>query len=106
MLGATALALLTGFWRPRTWLTVAAIIVIVGGAAAGAVAIGVHETIIPWIAAIAAALGFAAIRVSVLIRRVNQRMRENRRVIDALTQIDSATGSSARTRAGSGCARR
>jgi GGDEF domain-containing protein len=95
MLGATALALLIGFWRPRMWLAVAAIIVIVGGAMAESVAIRASETTIPWIAAstaMAAALGFLAIWVSILIRRVYQRMRENRRVIDALTQIDPATG--------------
>lgn len=95
MLGATALALLIGFWRPRMWLAVAAIIVIIGGATAGAVAIRASETTIPWIAAsaaIAAALGFLAIWVSVLIRRVYRQMREHRRVIDALTQIDPATG--------------
>ncbi len=95
MLGATALALLMGFWRPRMWLAIPAIFIVAGGAAAGAVAVETNETTIPWIVAsgaIAAALGFLAIWVSVMLRTVVRRMRENRRVIDALTQIDPATG--------------
>lgn len=93
MLGATALAFLMGFWRPRLWLAIPAILIFAVGGAAGA--IRTRETAILWIAvsgAIAAALGFLAIGVSILIRRVYQRMREHRRVIDALMQIDPATG--------------
>jgi GGDEF domain-containing protein len=95
ILGATALTLLMGFWRPRMWLAIAAIIIIAGGAATGAVAIKTGGTTVLWIAvsaAIAAALGFLAIWVSTLLRRIYRRMSETRRVIDALTQIDPATG--------------
>lgn len=95
MLGATALGLLIGFWSPRMWLAIAAIIVIAGVAAAWAVTVKTSETSAFWIAAsaaVAAILGCGAIRVSILLRRLYRRMRDNRRVIDALTQIDPTTG--------------
>lgn len=95
LLGATALSLLIGFWRPRIWLAVVAVFVVAGGAAAGAAAIKTKETSVLWIAAsgvIVAVLGLIAIWVSTLLRRVHRRMREDRRIIEALTQIDPATG--------------
>lgn len=95
LLGATALSMLIGFWRPRMWFAIAAILIVAGGAAAGALAIKTKETTVLWIAAsaaIAAVLGLLAIWVSTHLRRVHRRLRENRRVIEALTQIDPATG--------------
>ncbi|MHB8647158.1 MAG: GGDEF domain-containing protein [Thermomicrobiales bacterium] len=95
MLAATGLSLLIGVWRPRIWATVPAVLVVAGGAAAAAYALRANDTSLLWIAitaAIVAALGIGAIWVSSLLRGVYRRMRENRRVIEALTQIDPATG--------------
>ncbi|MGI8691037.1 MAG: GGDEF domain-containing protein [Thermomicrobiales bacterium] len=95
MLVATGLSLLIGVWRPRIWATIPAILIVAGGAVAAAYMIETNGTSLVWIAmsgAIIAVLGFGAIWVSSLLRRVYHRMRENRRVIEALTQIDPATG--------------
>lgn len=95
LIGATALCVLIGFARPRLWLAIPAIIIVAGGAAASAAAIAPPATTALWItigAMTAAALGFLAIWVSTRLRRVYRRMRENRRVIGALTQIDPSTG--------------
>jgi GGDEF domain-containing protein len=95
MIGATALCLLIGFSRPRLWLAIPAIIIVAGGTAVGAAAI---ETVKPsafWVvigAMIAAALGALSFWVSARFRRIYRQMRENRRIIDALTQIDPSTG--------------
>ena len=95
MLVATGLSLLIGVWRPRIWATIPAILIVAGGAVAAAYLVATNGTSHFWIAiggAIIAVLGFGAIWVSSLLRRVYRRMRENRRVIEALTQIDPATG--------------
>ncbi|GEM_PF-6854223 len=95
MIAATGLSLLIGVWRPRIWATIPAVLVVAAGAAAAAYALRPSETALRWImiaGAIVAALGFGAIWVSSLLRGVYRRMRENRRVIEALTQIDPATG--------------
>ncbi len=95
MLVATGLSLLIGVWRPRLWATIPAILIVAGGAVAATYALGTKGASLLWIVisgAIVAALGFGAIWVSSLLRRVYRRMRENRRMIEALTQIDPATG--------------
>ena len=95
LLGATALCLLIGFWRPRMWLAIVASLAIAGGATVVSLAIKTKETTVLWIvgsAAIAAVLGLLAIWVSTHLRRVHRLLRENRRIIDALTQIDPVTG--------------
>lgn len=95
MLGATGLCTAIGFWRPRMWLAIPAVLIVAGGAAAGAWALLTTGTTTTWIAvsgAIAAILGLLAIGVSVLLRRVYRRLREHRRAIDALSQIDPNTG--------------
>ncbi len=94
LLAATGLSLLIGTWRPRMWVTIPAILIVAIGAAAGAYVLDTKTSLL-WLiigGAIAAALGFVAIWVSSLLRRVYRRMRENRRVIEALTQIDPTTG--------------
>jgi GGDEF domain-containing protein len=95
MLVATGLCLLIGVWRPRIWATIPAILIVAGGAVAVAYARKTNDQSLIWIViggAIAAVLGFGAIWVSSLLRRTYRRMRESRRVIEALTQIDPATG--------------
>lgn len=95
MLAATGLSLLLGIWQPRTGATIPALLIVAAGATAGAYAIATNGTSRFWIAmsgVIVALLGFGAIWVSSLLRRVYRRMRENRRVIESLTQIDPATG--------------
>src|SRR3954470_24284029 len=39
LLGATALCAVIGFWRPRMWLAIPAILIVAGGAVAGALAL-------------------------------------------------------------------
>lgn len=95
MLAATSLSLLIGVWHPRIWATIPAILIVAGGAVAVAYLLKANGTSLFWLAiggAIIAVLGFGAIWVSSLLRRVYRRMRENRRVIEALTQIDPTTG--------------
>jgi GGDEF domain-containing protein len=95
MLIATGLSLLIGVWHPRVSAAIPAILVVAGGAVAAAYAIGTSATSLFWLAiseVIVAVLGFGAIWVSSLLRRIYRRMRENRRVIEALTQIDPASG--------------
>ncbi len=63
MIAATCLCLLIGFWRPRLWLTIPAILLVAGGATAGALALKTSETTTLWIAisgAIIAVLGLVA----------------------------------------------
>jgi GGDEF domain-containing protein len=95
MLAATGLSLLLGVWRPRMWTAIAAVLVVAGGATVVAYVIATNGGPRFWIAiggAIVAVLGFGAIWVSSLLRRIYRRMRENRRIIEALTQIDPTTG--------------
>lgn len=95
MLIATGLSLLIGVWRPRIRASIPAILIVAIGAVAAAYAIETSATSLFWLAisgAIVAVLGFGAIWVSSLFRRIYRRMRENRRVIEALTQIDPASG--------------
>jgi len=95
MLVATSLSLLIGDWFPRIRATISAILIVAGGAAAAAYVLKPNGASLFWIAmsgAIIAVLGFGAIWVSSLLRRVYRRMRESRRVIEALTQIDPTTG--------------
>ncbi len=95
MLAATGLSLLLGVWSPRMWTAIAAVLVVAGGATVLAYVIATNGGPRFWIAiggAIVAVLGFGAIWVSSLLRRIYRRMRENRRIIEALTQIDPTTG--------------
>jgi len=95
MLAATGLSLLIGIWRPHRWATIPAILLVAGGAAAAAVVLRAGGTSLLWIVVagvIIAALGLGAIWVSALLGDIYRRMRENRRVIEALTQIDPTTG--------------
>jgi GGDEF domain-containing protein len=95
MLVATGLGLLLGVWRPRMWTTIAALLIVAGGATVVAYVIATNGVSRFWIAiggAIVVVLGFGAIWVSSLLHHTYRRMRENRRVIEALTQIDPATG--------------
>jgi GGDEF domain-containing protein len=95
MLAATGLSLLLGVWSPRMWTAIAAVLVVAGGATVVAYVIATNGGPRFWIAiggAIVAVLGFGAIWVSSLLRRIYRRMRENRRIIEALTQIDPTTG--------------
>ncbi len=95
MLAATGLVLLIGVWRPAMWITIPAIVVIGILAVGAAYALDTDNTSLIWLiigGAIVAALGCGAVWVSSLLRRVYRRMRENRRMIEALTQIDPTTG--------------
>ncbi len=95
LLAATGLSLLVGVWRPRMWATIPAILVLAMGAVAAAYFLDPDNAPLVWLivgGAIVVALGFGAIWVSSLLRRVYGRMRDNRRVIEALTQIDPTTG--------------
>ncbi|MDQ6601984.1 MAG: diguanylate cyclase [Chloroflexota bacterium] len=95
MLAATGLGLLIGVWRPSVWITIPVIVVIGVVAVVAAYALDTDDTSLIWLiigGAIVAALGCGAVWVSSLLRRVYRRMRENRRAIEALTQIDPTTG--------------
>ena len=95
MLVATGLSLLLGVWHPRTAAIVAAILVVAVGATVIASLLRAGGTSLVWsviAGASVAVLGFGAIWVSSQLRRTDRRMRENRRVIEALTQIDPETG--------------
>lgn len=95
MIAATGLSVLCGFWRPRMWVALVGVALITAGAAAGAYALKTAATTLLWIgvgAAIVLALGLLSIWVSTRLRHVHKRMMDNRRIIDALTQIDPATG--------------
>jgi GGDEF domain-containing protein len=95
MVVATGLSLVIGVWRPRVWAAILAILVVAIGAVAAAYAIETRATSLYWLVisgTIVAVLGFGAIGVSSLLRRMYRRMRENRRAIEALTQIDPASG--------------
>jgi GGDEF domain-containing protein len=95
MLVATGASLLIGVWYPHDRVTIPAIAVVAVGAMVVASLLKASETSLLWIViagGIVAALGFGAIWVSSLLRHIYRRMRESRRVIEALTQIDPATG--------------
>lgn len=95
MLAATGLSLLIGVWRPSVRAAIPAILVVAAGAAVASYALATNGTALVWFiisGAIVAALGCGAIWVSTLLRQIYRRMREHRRVIEALTQIDPTTG--------------
>ena len=95
MLAATGLSLLIGVWCPSVRAAIPAILVVAAGAAVASYALATNGTALVWFiigGAIVAALGCGAIWVSTLLRQIYRRMREHRRVIEALTQIDPTTG--------------
>lgn len=99
LLGAAALCAVIGFWRPRMWLAIPAILIVAGGAVPGALALQPAGTIptrtFAWVVAgggFAALVGLLAVWVSVLLRRLHRRAQQYRRTIEALTQVDPNTG--------------
>jgi GGDEF domain-containing protein len=95
LLVASGLALLIGVWRPRLWISTTGVVVV---AAAGlATAYYYPETEPNHLrlaigALIVLLLGFAALWAGGVLRRIYRGMVERGRMIDALTQIDPATG--------------
>ena len=95
MVVATGLSLVIGFWRLRVWAAVLGITIVTGGGAAAAYALRGTGTKTLWIvvgALIVAALGLIGVWASGQLGRVYRRLRDHRRAIEALTQIDPATG--------------